>query len=291
MAGGDQHREGARRLLKTHPLAGVPRSVGLGVGLFAALILIALGGPLFWAASPSSVDVASALQGPSWEHPMGSDAVGRDVFARFLQGTQISLLVGLLVTVIGATVGGLVGILAATGGRVADAVLMRSIDAIVAFPPLVLAMAVSVGLGAGLTTAVLGVVVTTVPFFGRLIRTEVMSVRSRPFVEAVAALGAGRAMLVRRHVLPHVLPIVYVQMASTFGYAILAVAGLGFVGLGAQPPTAEWGTMLTDGFESLIVGAWWVSVFPGIGIVAAVTGSALIADGMRDHLDPRRVLP
>jgi peptide/nickel transport system permease protein len=272
------------------------RSFFLGDRLAAAatvvlglLIALAVLGPLLWPEDPAAVDVAGALQAPSLDHPMGTDGSGRDIFARFNAGAGLSLLVAPIVVVVGAVVGGLLGVVAGVAGGWSDTAVMRVMDAILAFPPLILAMAVTVGLGVGVTTAAIGIVLTSIPWYARLLRSDALSIRGRPFIEAARALGADRRLIVRRHVLPHVMPTLLIQGASVFGYAILTLAALGFVGLGAQPPTAEWGAMITDGLQYAITGQWWVGVFPGLGVFLAVTAANVLADRARDVLDPRTV--
>jgi peptide/nickel transport system permease protein len=259
------------------------------VATVALLVLVALAvlGPLVWRADPAAVDIGTSLQGPSASHPMGTDANGRDILARFMSGAQLSLLVATVVTIIGAVLGGMLGVLCGVFGGWLDAIVMRVMDAILAFPPLILAMAVTVGLGAGVTTAAVGIVLTSIPWYARLLRSEALSLRSRQFIEAARALGADRRRVVMRHVVPHVLPTLAIQAASVFGYAILTLAALGFVGLGAQPPTAEWGAMITEGLQYAITGQWWVGVFPGLGVFAAVTVANVLADRAREVLDPR----
>ena len=279
-AAGGRHK-GLRGFLLGDRLAAVATAV------LAALILLALLGPLLWTKDPAAVDVAGALQSPSLEHPMGTDGSGRDVLSRFNHGAGLSLIVAPIVVVVGALIGGLLGVLAGVVGGWFDAVVMRVMDAILAFPPLILAMAVTVGLGVGVTTAAIGIIITSIPWYARLLRSDALSVRGRPFIEAARALGADRRRIVRRHVLPHVVPTLLIQAASVFGYAILTLAALGFVGLGAQPPTSEWGAMITDGLQYAITGQWWVGVFPGLGVFLAVTAANILADRARDVLDPR----
>jgi peptide/nickel transport system permease protein len=253
------------------------------------LVALAVLGPLLWPEDPAAVNVADALQAPSLDHPMGTDGSGRDVFARFAAGAGLSLLVAPIVVVVGALAGGLLGVVAGVTGGWIDTVVMRVMDAILAFPPLILAMAVTVGLGVGVTTAAIGIVITSIPWYARLLRSDALTIRGRPFIEAARALGADRRRIVRRHVLPHVVPTLLIQGASVFGYAILTLAALGFVGLGAQPPTSEWGAMITDGLQYAITGQWWVGVFPGLGVFLAVTAANVLADRARDVLDPRGV--
>jgi peptide/nickel transport system permease protein len=261
--------------------------LGLAVLAIAVLVFLALFGRFVWPKDPLKIDVGASLEAPSRAHPMGTDGVGRDLLARFNSGAAISLAVGAVVVIVGAIFGGAIGIVAgATGGWV-DAVLMRMMDAVLAFPPLVLAMAVTIGLGAGLHNAALGIMLTSLPYYARLLRSEVLRIRSLPFIEAARALGARRGRVMGRHIVPHVVSTLLIQAAAVFGYTILTLAALGFVGLGARVPTPEWGAMITDGLQYFLTGQWWIGVFPGIGVLVAVTAASVIADRARDILDPR----
>jgi peptide/nickel transport system permease protein len=253
--------------------------------VLAILVVIAIVVPLV-SADSSSGDLAQPLAPPSMSHPMGTDDLGRDVFTRFSEGARISLGVAVVVVLVGALVGGAAGVIAGAFTKT-DGALMRTMDAIMAFPPLVLAMAVTVGFGAGLLTAALGIALTSIPWYARLVRSEVLRIRSLPFIEAAVALGASRRRIVLRHIVPHLTATLFIQGAAIFGYAILTLAALGFVGLGAQVPTPEWGTMITEGQQYTLTGQWWISVFPGIGLLIVVTTTSLIADRARDLLDPR----
>jgi peptide/nickel transport system permease protein len=253
----------------------------------ALLVFLAVFGKYIWTDDPLAIDVGESLQAPSLAHPMGTDGVGRDVLARFNEGAGISLAVGSVVVVVGALFGGAIGIFSgAIGGRV-DGILMRAMDAVLAFPPLILAMAVTIGLGAGLHNAALGIMLTSLPYYARLIRSEVLRIRSLPFIEAAQALGARRSRIMGRHIVPHVFSTLLIQAAAVFGYAVLTLAALGFVGLGARVPTPEWGAMITDGLQYFLTGQWWIGVFPGLGVLLAVTAASIIADRARDILDPR----
>jgi peptide/nickel transport system permease protein len=263
------------------------RLAACATAVLAALLAVAVLGPLVWHADPTAVSIGDSLQAPSSSHPMGTDANGRDILARFQRGAQLSLLVASIATLVGAVLGGMLGVLCGVVGGWLDAVVMRVMDAILAFPPLILAMAVTVGLGAGVKTATVGIILTSIPWYARLLRSEALSLRSRQFIEAARALGADRRRVVLRHVVPHVMPTLAIQAASVFGYAILTLAALGFVGLGAQPPTAEWGAMITDGLQYAITGQWWVGFFPGVGIFLAVTVANVLADRALEVLDPR----
>ncbi len=255
--------------------------------LLGLLVLCAIIGPLVWRQDPLGIDVGGALQPPSTAHPMGTDGNGRDLFARFNEGARISLAVGAAVVLSGVLVGGLIGLAAGVLHRMVDSFLMRVLDAILAFPPLILAMAVTVGFGVGLRSAALGTMLTTVPYYARLLRSDVMRIRVLPHVESAVALGASPKRIVFRHILPHAAPTMLIQSAAVFGYSILTLAALGFVGLGAQIPTPEWGAMITDGLQYSLTGQWWIAVFPGLGVLFAVVAANILADRARDILDPR----
>jgi len=263
------------------------RRVAVPLGVIVLLVLFAIFAPILWKYGPDTQDLINSLKSPSTTHPMGTDQLGRDVFARFADGARISLLVASIVTVAGALIGGLIGLLAGTVGGVSDGVAMRAMDAILAFPPLILAMAVTVGLGIGLNTAAIGVALVSVPWYARLLRSEALRIRSLPFIEASYAIGMTRARVISRHVIPHMLPVLFIQMAAAFGYAVLGLASLSFVGLGAQVPTPEWGAMITEGLSYSLTGQWWISIFPGIGLLVTVTAASMLSDRMRDLLDPR----
>jgi peptide/nickel transport system permease protein len=251
------------------------------------MVLFAIFVPIIWGKSPDAQDLLNTLQSPSSAHPMGTDDLGRDVFARVAYGARISLLAATLVTLAGALIGGLIGLLAGTLGGASDGITMRGMDAILAFPPLILAMAVTVGIGVGVTSACIGIALVSIPWYARLLRSEALRVRSLPFVEAARAIGASRGRILRHHVLPHMWPSLFIQMAAAFGYAVLALAGLSFVGLGAQVPTPEWGAIMTEGLSYALSGQWWISVFPGIALLITVTAASVLSDRLRDILDPR----
>jgi peptide/nickel transport system permease protein len=272
------HREAVPALLTDRKLV-LPLAVLLALVLFAILM------PIAWGPSPDAQNLIGSLQRPSAAHPLGTDQLGRDVLARVADGARISLVVATVVTIAGALVGGLIGLLAgAVGG---GGVAMRVMDAILAFPSLILAMAVTVGLGVGLDTAAVGVALVSVPWYARLLRSEALRVRSLPFIEAAHATGATRGRILYRHIVPHMLPVLFIQMAAAFGYAVLALAGLSFVGLGAQVPTPEWGAMITEGLTYSLTGQWWISICPGVALLVTVTAASMLADRTRDLLDPR----
>lgn len=263
------------------------RKLTLPLAVLILLVLFAIFVPIVWTHGPNAQNLFGSLQRPSFSHPLGTDQLGRDVLARVADGARISLVVATLVTLAGALAGGLIGLLAGTVGGVGGGVAMRAMDAILAFPSLILAMAVTVGLGIGLDSAAIGVALVSVPWYARLLRSEALRVSSLPFVEAAHALGATRGRIVARHIVPHMLPVLFIQMAAAFGYAVLALAGLSFVGLGAQVPTPEWGAMMTEGLTYSLTGQWWISICPGVALLLTVTAVSMVSDRMRDVLDPR----
>jgi peptide/nickel transport system permease protein len=263
------------------------RKLALPLGVLAVLVLFAIVVPIVWSKGPDTQNLLGSLQSPSFSHPLGTDQLGRDVLARVASGARISLIVATLVTLAGALLGGLIGLLAGTFGGAGDGIVMRIMDAILAFPPLILAMAVTVGLGIGLNTAAIGVALVSVPWYARLLRSEALRIRSLPFIEAAHAMGATRRRIIARHVVPHMLPVLFIQMAAAFGYAVLGLASLSFVGLGAQVPTPEWGAMITEGLSYSLTGQWWISICPGVALLITVTAASMLSDRMRDLLDPR----
>lgn len=277
---GESARRLARQLVRDPWLA-------VGIALLGSLVTLAIIGPFVWTADPNAIDIVATLQPPSGSHPMGTDSVGRDVFARFNEGARISLAIGAIVVLVGGVIGGAIGVFTgAVGGRI-DMLAMRCMDTILAFPPLILAMAVSVALGAGLKTASIGITLTSIPYFARIMRAEVLRIRSANFVEAAVAAGAGPLRVIGHHVLPNALVSFPILAAANFGYVVLTLAALGFVGLGAQIPTPEWGAMITEGQQYILTGGWWIGLFPGLGVLVVVTGTNIIADRIRDVLDPR----
>jgi peptide/nickel transport system permease protein len=229
---------------------------------------------------PEAMALGANLRGPSWSHPFGTDSLGRDVLSRTIWGARISLTIG-FVSVGLAMLGGVpLGALSAWIGGWTDRLLMRAVDVLVSFPTLLLAIVVITIFGPGLTHAMLAIGVAQVPLYARLTRAAVMRVRVQNFVEAARASGAGEWRIVLRHVLPNCLPPLLVQSTLLFATAILSAAYLGFLGLGAQPPTPEWGTMLAKARDFL-------RTAPHVSILVTVLGLNLLGDGLRDVLDPQ----
>ena len=235
--------------------------------------------------SPTAVGAAQMFAPPSAGHLLGTDRFGRDVLSRIVHGVRVSLGIAGASILVALVAGGTLGLLAGVG-RGVDQVLGRVMDVFFAFPPILLAIAVAAVLGAGVGTAIVAIAVVYGPFFFRVVRGSVLVESAQAYVEAAEALGAGRLVILVRHILPNVVSPVVVQTAVCLSYAILIESALSYLGIGVQPPLPSWGTILNEGKEFLAL-APWVSLFPGAAIVLAVLAFNIIGDGLRDALDPR----
>jgi peptide/nickel transport system permease protein len=235
---------------------------------------------------PIGQEIPASLQGPSLRHLLGTDQYGRDVLSRVMVGAQVTLLVGLVAVGIGFLLGTAVGIWAGLGGWAADEVAMRGMDVLFAFPAVLTALLLWASLGKGVVTSTVAIGIASTPLFARLARSGVAVVRELDYVAAARAIGLGRAAVALRHILPNVLSPLIVQATIEFAVAILAEAGLSYLGLGTQPPFPSWGRMLREAQTFLGI-APHLAVFPGLAILLAVLGTNLLGDGLRDLLDPR----
>ncbi|GAO74620.1 nickel transporter permease [Meiothermus ruber] len=271
----------------SRPLRRFLRNPGGLIGLFllVLLILVALLAPVI-APDPIEQNIAQRLQPPSAEHWLGTDQLGRDVWARVAHGAGISLRVGFGVVLLAVLIGVMVGLLAGTLGGAWDNLLMRVTDIFFAFPSLILAMAIAAALGPNLNNTIIAVALVSWPIYARLVRANVLALREREFVEAARALGSSQGRLMLRHLLPNTLTPVFVQASFDVGGAILTAAGLSFIGFGAQPPTPEWGAMVSE-TRSYIAEAIWAPTAPAMGILLTVLAFNLLGDALRDVLDPR----
>ena len=261
--------------------------VGLAILIF--FILAAFFAPYiapFPDDATGAVHPLERLQPPSAEHPFGTDQVGRDIYSRVLLGTFTALQVGTVIIVLAAGIGVTVGGLAGYFGGWLDEILMRVTDIFLTVPALVLAVAMTAALGRGVINTMIGISLVWWPGFARLTRSLVLSLREELFVEAARGMGANDARVLFRHILPNTVSPVIVKMSTDFGFAILTAAALGFIGLGAQPPTPEWGAMINNG-RAFFPEEWWIATFPGMAIWLLVFGLNLLGDGLRDYLDPR----
>lgn len=263
-----------------------------GVVVLGIVILMAVFAPLIAPYDPiSDQNLAEKFAPPSGDHILGQDELGRDIFSRLLYGARLSLTVGLAAVALATGVGTIVGVTAGYAGRWVDSILMRLMDVILAFPSILLAIVIVTILGRGLMNALLAVGIVYIPQMARVVRSAVISVREREYVEAERALGAGHARIVSSAILPNSLTPLVVQATLTLAVAILDVAALSFLGLGATAPSPEWGAMLTDAFRSgfgVLVNGQHAIIFPGVAIALSVLSVNFIGDGLRDALDPRR---
>lgn len=263
------------------------RLMVLGTGIIAGLLLVAALAPLLAAWNPYEQILADRLLPPSRAHLFGTDGLGRDIASRVVYGARVSLSIAFLVAAISTPIGMLIGILSGYVGGVLDEILMRIADIFLAFPRLILAIAFAAALGPGVENAIIAIAVAHWPSYARLARAETLNVKNNDYIQAMRVLGAGKLRIMAGHVAPMCLSSIIVRMSLDMGTIILTAAGLGFLGLGAQPPMPEWGLMVADG-RQFLVDQWWVSTLPGLAILVVVMGFNLLGDGIRDVLDPRQ---
>ncbi len=257
-----------------------------GVAIVALVLLLAVFGPLIAPQNPDQINLFAVLQPPSVHHWFGTDNLGRDLFSRVLVGTRISVEVGVIILSLSVVFGTALGIVSGLAGGLADEIVMRVTDLFLAFPGFILAAAIAATLGPSLQHTVLALAVVFWPWYTRLIRGQVLSLREREFILAARVARAGTIWIATRHVARNVLSILVVQVSLDVGYAILATSSLSFLGLGAQPPSPEWGAIIAEG-RGYIQTAWWWSTFAGIALALTVLGFNLLGDGLRDWIDPR----
>lgn len=258
----------------------------VGGSIVLIYIILAVLAPLISPYDPYEIDLVNKLQPPSSDHIMGTDDKGRDIFSRILYGSQLSLAVGFVSVFIGALFGIVLGIISGYYGGWVDTIIMRFIDVLLAFPGLLLALAIVSALGPSLINVMIAVGVFSIPTFARIVRGSTLSVKKMEYIDAIRVLGASDLKIIFVHILPNILSPIIVQGTLRLATSILSVAGLSFLGMGAQPPTPEWGAMLSDGRDFLFT-APHIALFPGIAIALIVLGFNLFGDGLRDALDPR----
>lgn len=272
-------RSRRQRLQRQYALAAI------GAGIVLVWIIVALLAPILAPYAPNAVSVATRLLPPSAIHWLGTDELGRDVLSRLIYGARISLIAGIVVVALGALIGTLLGGIAAYAGGLVEEAIMRLTDLVLCFPPIILALAIGAALGVGTTNTIIAMLVVWWPKFARLARSLVLQQRSLEYVEAALIAGFGPGRILLRHIIPNSIGPLIVLVTLDVGNAIIIFAGLSFLGLGVVPPTAEWGSMISEGRE--LVAQWWVASFPGVAILSIVLGFNFLGDGVRDWLDPR----
>ncbi|MEE9541865.1 MAG: nickel transporter permease [Candidatus Bipolaricaulota bacterium] len=278
----------SKRLPRTVRLILKNRLTTMGLSVVFLLVLIALTAPLIvpFPHDTAETHIDNRFLSPSSQHFFGTDELGRDVFSRVLYGSRLSLQVGAIAIGLALTIGVPLGVVAGYSGGMLDEVIMRITDVFLSFPPLLLAMAISTLLGPNLTNAMIAIAIAWWPWYTRLLRSEAISVRERDYVQAARAMGASPGKIVFKHVLPNCLAPIIIQASMDFGSIILTSAALSFLGLGAQPPTPEWGLMVSTG-RTFFLTHWWIVTFPGLAIFIAVLSFNLVGDGLREILDPK----
>lgn len=272
----------ASRLLRA--ARNTPAGVWAGAAVLAFLALAAAAPGLLTAHDPYTIDPAAAFTPPNAAHPFGTDQNGRDVFARIITGTGQSLLLGLAATAIGLVLGGLLGITAGVSGKWLDSAICRFVEILFAFPGLLLALIVIAVSGTGIVTAAIAVGIGTAPGYARMLRTQTLQVTAAPYVETALALGRSRTHILWHTIVPNVIRPLFVLATLGVGQAIVWASSLSFLGLGAQPPAAEWGAMLADGRNYIRI-AWWIAAFPGIFITLAALTTTVVGRHLQQRLE------
>jgi len=255
---------------------------GLVIGIFWLIVLCSVS---IWAPYDPLEAVSPRLLAPNMSHLLGTDALGRDVLTRVLYGARESMPIAAAVIICATVIGTLLGAVAGYAGGWVDAVVMRITDVVMAFPAILLAMAISAALGPGLRNGFIAILIVWWPIYARLVRGQVLSIKQREHVEAAISIGATRRRILQKHVMPMAITPVLVNATMVFGQVVLFLASLSFLGLGALPPSPEWGSMITEGAKNFY--QWWIAVGPGLAILTVVLGFNFLGDGLRDVLDPR----
>lgn len=268
-----------RRFLKN-------RLAVIGLAVVAFIVLLAILAPAIAPHDPLLHNYDELLLSPSFEHLMGTDDLGRDIFSRVIYGTRYALLIGVAVVVLELLVGATLGFIAGYFGGALETVIMRGVDTVLAIPTLILAIAIAGAFGGGLWVMIIAIAVAGWGEFTRLVRAQVLLLKELTYIEAGHAIGTGRARIIFNHIVPNSMGPVLVYTTLYMPTAILWSAALSFLGLGAQPPTPEWGAIIADG-RAFISYAWWIATFPGLAIMATTLGFNFVGDGLRDALDPK----
>jgi peptide/nickel transport system permease protein len=259
------------------------------VGLVLVLVMAVAGLGAEWIApySPTSNDFAAMTEPPSWAHIMGTDQFGRDLFSRIVFGARTAFIVGFSCAIVGGATGLVLGVASAYFGGYIDLVLQRVLDVVMAFPLIIMALAVIAVFGGGVHNVILAITIPLIPRCARVVRSSALAIREVPYIDAARACGFGHSRIILRHMVPNVLAPFLIMLTAFVGQAILAEASLSYLGLGVQEPTAAWGLMLQGGAEEYASTAPWIAIFPGVAIALTVFGFSLFGDALRDALDPK----
>lgn len=280
-------RERVRPASPVHDMLRKDRFAQVSLLAILLVVLLAILAPVLPIAAPTATNFGDRLLPPlSPGHMLGTDQLGRDVLSRVIWGARVSLVIGAVAAVISATAGSLIGLVAGYLGGSADSVVMRIIDIMLAFPYILLAIALVAALGPGLTNAMIAIAIANVSFYARNVRGIVLSLRNQPYVEAARSAGATHQWVLLRHILPNAFASILILLSLNIGWMITETAGLSFLGLGAQPPTADWGSMLADGRQFITVN-YHLTLIPGLMILIIVLSLNVLGDALRDALDPR----
>ena len=283
-----QRREARLRYLKdSYVLWRRNHLMVVGTSIIVFLLLVAAVAPLLATHDPYEQILPDRLLPPSVQHYFGTDSLGRDIYSRVVHGSRVTLTIAFLVAAISTPLGLVIGVLAGYFGGALDEILMRLSDVFLAFPKLILAIAFAAALGPGVENAIVAISVANWPSYARLARAETLSVRNNDYIQVIRSMGASSLRIMVGHITPMCLSSIIVRLSLDMGTIILTAAGLGFLGLGAQPPVPEWGLMVSDG-RQFLVDQWWVSTLPGFAILIVVMGFNLMGDGFRDILDPHQ---
>lgn len=272
-------RDTLRRLMER-------RLAVFGLVVVTLLVVAGLLGPILAPFNPNAIDMSLRFAPPSWDHPFGTDNLGRDIFSRVLYGAQVSLKVGLIAVGLALSVGTLLGVLSGYLSRIFDEIIMRIMDVMLSFPAILLAILLIAALGRGVESAMIAIGIVYTPIFARIARAEVLSIRDKEYINAARSVGIGNVRIVLRHILPNAMAPLIVETTLSLAFAILAEAQLSFFSLGVQRPDPSWGRMLLEG-RSYLGQSVWLGVFPGLAIMVTVMGFNFLGDGLRDALDPR----
>lgn len=273
-------------MLNSRPLRIKNRLVAVGMGIIVLLILAAVLAPVLAPHDPLTHNLEEGLSGPSWSHPLGQDKFGRDILSRILYGARISLLVGVSTALFSLIMGTAVGATAAFLGGIFDELLTRIMDILLAFPGILLALALMAILGPSLNNVIIALCLAGWVGYARMARAQVLTIKERPYITAARSLGASRRRIIFVHIVPNIMPALLVEATFGIGAAIVGEAGLSFLGFGVQPPSPSWGAMLNQGRQFLLI-APHMTMFPGLAIMLVVLGFNFFGDGLRDMLDPR----